>query len=584
MKRFVTILMLITLALAVSCKKDSAGPVPGNRETLTAHIGGPDSKVEFNAGTGQFSWSDPDHIALHLSSGAYTTVEVSAAGVFTIVPDAGVSRDGYAIYPVDAAAGTAAAPVITLPASYDLEDASGMGNWYPTPMIAVNTPQSSDLWFYHVGGALRLTLKNVPAGTKALLVNMGKGISGNFPVSDPDTATPTIAPGASAADGVRFELPDNLEEDTDGIVLNIPLPAGTYPRLSVTAVDVVSDGDMELLSASVYKDWTFPRSRARQLTLDMVTSVVGSNLFSVSPVKQVSFSPGNLQNINGAWKFADEQYERLLAYDPDAWDLFSFSTDNPGNNFGMNTFIVDPDSPEPELGYFKGHFVDWGDAVTAQGDLGTGWRTLASREWEYLLGKFDWLTDGFTGKDDVLVGPVIGYGRNNGNPHALRGYAIIYTETEAIPGMVILPDDWTCPAGCRPLVGGRWERSDEAYYDNTYNAGGSAGTSGEWAMMEASGAVFLPAAGCRQGESMILTGGLTGSQYNGYRSSDHNEDNPSVSYAMAFAPGDDDNYGINAQSWFGLSVRLVKDEAVGSLENLIGELGEAGKYEHGTLF
>ena len=577
MKRYIAILAIVLAAVA--CKKGNSFDAPAGGEKLTAHIGGPESRVEFNPSSGKFAWSDPDEIAIHSTAGAYKTAQVTAAGVFTFVPEGSEVRDGYAIYPASVAAGNASAPAVTLPDSYDIT-AEGMGDWYPTPMIAVNNPADDDLWFYHVGAALRLTLNSVPEGTKTISVSFGKGVTGTFEVADPSTATPSIAP-AAAADEVSFVLDAALSEATDGLTVNIPVPAGTYPKVFISALDA---SDAVLASGGSYKDWTFPRSRGRQMSYDFELNIVGSNLFSVSPVKQVSFSSGNLQNISGHWKFADHQYDRLLAYDANAWDLFAFSTDDPGNNFGRNTYVVwtAQDNQVHNLEYFSGDFVDWGEAVEAQGDMGSGWRTLAAREWRYLLGQFETLKDAIT-NSDVNVGPITDFGRNNGNPHALRGYAVIYTATEAIPGMVILPDDWTCPAGCRPFVGGRWEKSADAYYDNTYNAGGSDGLSGDWARMEASGAIFLPAAGIRSGENIIFNGGFSGMQYNGYRSSDHEEDNPSVSYACVFASDVDDNYAIAAQAWFGMAVRLVKDEVVGTLENLIGEAGDAGHYGQGTL-
>ena len=572
MKRYIAILAIVLAAVA--CKKGNSFNAPAGGEKLTAHIGGPESRVEFNPSSGKFAWSDPDEIAIHSTAGAYKTAQVTAAGVFTFVPEGSEVRDGYAIYPASVAAGTATAPAVTLPASYDIT-AEGMGDWYPTPMIAVNNPADDDLWFYHVGAALRLTLNSVPVGTKAISVSFGKGVTGTFDVADPSTATPSIAP-AAAADEVSFVLDAALSEATDGLTVNSPVPAGTYPTVFISALNA---SDAVLASGGSYKDWTFPRSRGRQMSYDFGLNIVGSNLFSVSPVKQVSFSPGNLQNISGVWKFAEHQYDRKLAYDPNEWDLFGFSTDDENNNYGMNIYTIET---LDELDHFRGEFVDWGDAVEHQGNMGTGWRTPAAREWEYLLGKFEWLKDAIT-DSEVIVGPITGYGRNNGNPHALRGYAVIYTATDAIPGMVILPDDWTCPAGCRPFVGGRWEKSAEAYYDNTYNAGGSDGLSGDWARMEASGAIFLPAAGIRNGTNIIYNGAFSGQQFNCYRSSDHDEDRAQVSYALVFTSDADDNYAIEAQAWFGMAVRLVKDEVVGTLENLIGETGNAGSYGQGTL-
>ena len=569
MKRYIAILTMI-LAVA-ACKKQGPFEAPtGIGETLIAHIGGPESKVSFDASTGKFAWSAPtDEIALHTSAGAYQNVTVQPSGVFTFLPEGSETRDGFAFYPAGVADGTAAAPVVTLPASYDI-DAEGMGDWYPTPMIAVNDPADDDLWFYHVGAALHLTLNSVPAGTKKIAVNFGKGVTGTFDVADPSTATPWIAP-AAAADEVSFVLDAALSDAADGLVINIPVPAGNYPKIQILAKDA---SDALLASGGSYKDWTFPRGRGRQLSYDFDLNIVGSNEFSVSPVKTVEFAAGNLWNISGTWQFAPAQYARLGVYSPDEWELFGLSTDK-NNNFGMSK-STDPSEYASE----GSEFVDWGEAV------GDGWRTLQGREWAYMLGRFESLYqhDPNAVNEDVIVAPITNYGRNGGNPHALRGYATIYTATEAIEGFVILPDEWATPAGCRPFVGGRWQRSADAYLDNTYNAGGTAGTSGDWARMEAAGAVFLPACGFRIGEDLPFVDAPI--KYNGYWSSSFNEEDEYMTLCV-FVSNDDDFYGFSplagVYSYYGSAVRLVRDVIVGTLDNMIGEVGDAGRYGQGTL-
>ena len=540
MKRYIAILTMV-LAMA-ACKKQGPfeGPT-GAGEILTAHIGGPASRVEFNPSTGKFAWSDPDSIALHTDAGTFEKVKVSASGVFTFLPAEGATRDGYAFYPDNVASGTAAAPAVALPASYDIT-ADGMGDWYPTPMIAVNDPTSDDLWFYHVGGALRLTLNSVPAGTQTIAVCFGKGITGTFDVADPSTDTPIITPGATA-DEVSFVLESALEEDAADLVVNIPLPAGTYPKILISALD---ENDAVLASGGSYKDWVFPRARGRQITFDLATSqITEPHPFSVSSVRTVTFAPGNLQYVDG-WQFAEHQYDYIGYVSDTETDMLSW----------------------PYAG--DGEFTDW--TAEAAG-LGEGWRTLSRNEVRYLLGEFEYLTDGVSG-DSVIVGPITNYGRNGGNPHVLRAYATIYTADAAIEGLLLLPDDWTgAPEGCREVVCGRWKPGATAALDNTYNAGGTQGTSGDWAKMEAAGAVFLPAAGLyAEGNYMPGVGAYWTATYSG-----------SGTEVETFFFGEG-TYGFTHVSWSNAcAVRLVKNLVSGTLENLGGEVGGAGEYGHGTL-
>ena len=519
MKRYFAILTMMVLAVA-ACQKQGPveGPVNGG-EVITAHIGGPDSKVEFDPSSGAFSWNTPDYIAIHTTEGEFKKVEVNSSGVFTFYPNEGEERDGYAFYPDNVAAGTVDAPSVTLPASYDLDELV-TGNRYPTPMIAVNNPDDADLWFYHLGGALRLTLDGVPEGTTTLSISMGKGITGTFAVADPNSNTPSIAPAATA-DEVSFTLASALEEDTDGLVINIPLPAGAYPKIFVAAKD---EHDAVLASIGSYKDWTFPRTRARKVTINLQTSLVSEpHPFSVSPSRTVSFSPGNLQYVGGSYKFADAQYEFIGYQDDNNCDLLPWRTT----------------APDSEI------FADWTDVISG------GWSTLSTDEFRYLLGDFEYLLDNVA-NEYVVVAPVTNFGRNGGNPHALRAFATIYTADAAIEGLLILPDDWTtAPEGCREVVCGRWEASEDAVLDNTYNAGGTAGSSGDWDKMEAAGAVFLPLAGCYANGSVMPGFGV-------YWSATHADDQSSEVITWFFNDGLHFTTHVN-RSDYGCSVRLVKD-------------------------
>ena len=261
MKRYFAILTLVLSVAACNKQGLSQEQIPAAGEVITAHIGGPDSRVEFDPSDGEFSWSTPDYIAIHTTDGSYTTVEVNATGVLTFHPQGAETRDGYAIYPAAIAGGTADAPSVTLPSSYELDEATG--NRYPTPMIAINDPDDADLWFYHLGGTLHLTLNDVPIGTEYIEVSMGKGITGSFAISDHGTKKPYISAG-DTPDEISFALAEPLSEDTDGLTVNVPLPVGTYPRLSVSAK---GPSDNVLASGECVKEWFFSRGRGRKYIL-----------------------------------------------------------------------------------------------------------------------------------------------------------------------------------------------------------------------------------------------------------------------------------------------------------------------------
>lgn len=195
-------------------------------------------------------------------------------------------------------------------------------------------------------------------------------------------------------------------------------------------------------------------------------------LFSVSKKKQVHFSKGNIQYqaSTNTWRFADHQYDyvgtqisdglghyggtvnesdnRNISSTYSGWiDLFGWGT---GNNPTLaSTTVAD----------YYGKFVDWGgNAISSTGHQ---WRTLTYAEWDYLLNT---RTDA---SDKYGIGNINGVG-----------------------GLIILPDSWAKPSGCSFKAGVSLSPNDWSH--NSY-------TLAKWAKMEAAGAVFLPAAGEREG-------------------------------------------------------------------------------------
>ena len=181
--------------------------------------------------------------------------------------------------------------------------------------------------------------------------------------------------------------------------------------------------------------------------------------FSVSATQMVTFSPGNLQYhpANDEWRFAPSQLDYVGADNAkispsyNGWiDLFGRGT---GNNPTNNSTDYE-DYPT---------FVDWGVNKIGN-DAPNTWRTLTDDEWEYIINE-------------------------RSNASNLIGVA----QVNGVNGLILLPDNWICPSGVTFKSG----FNAETYYSpyaieeyQTFNAS-------DWAKLEASGAVFLPAAGGR---------------------------------------------------------------------------------------
>jgi len=165
---------------------------------------------------------------------------------------------------------------------------------------------------------------------------------------------------------------------------------------------------------------------------------------------------------------------------------------------------------------------DWGV------NMGTGWRTLTSAEWEYL----------FNTRSASTV---------NGTANARYAKA----KVNNVYGVILFPDAYTHPSGVTDPVG--INATDAAGWNgNTYDAMA-------WSKMETAGCVFLPAAGFRD-EAEVEYAGSDGY----YWSSSHRVSDPPFESDTEFA------YNMYFGSWSmnptgydhryrGYSVRLVRD-------------------------
>ena len=185
-------------------------------------------------------------------------------------------------------------------------------------------------------------------------------------------------------------------------------------------------------------------------------------VFSVAENKTVTFSPGNLQYhpANDEWRFAPSQLDYIgednanISETYNGWiDLFGWGT---GNN---------PTNTSKDDGDYQ-TFVDWG--VNKIGNVAPNtWRTLTYDEWDYLR----WKRPNY----DKLIG---------------------VAQVNGVNGLILLPDGWTCPDDVTFKLGFH-ENEGKEYYASYQTF-----SSSDWAKLEASGAVFFPAAGYRYGSDI----------------------------------------------------------------------------------
>lgn len=212
--------------------------------------------------------------------------------------------------------------------------------------------------------------------------------------------------------------------------------------------------------------------------------------FRVSSSLQVRFSAGNLQytrfedpntgDMTGRFRFANSQFavagddNNNIDYYYEGWiDLFGWGTSGWNSGGGAayepyatsGTFKPGGNNDADLLGTYANS--DWGVYNGANIYYGTSvsglnsWRTLTDDEWDYLL---------------------------TGRTNAANKYALA-TIGGSYKGLILLPESWTLPAGLTFTPG-----TASGYSTNTYSIE-------DWDQMEMAGAIFLPAAGSRNGTS-----------------------------------------------------------------------------------
>ena len=475
---------------------------------------------------GAFAWTKGDNLAVHVSSDTDHKYVVTSSGAsdaaataaFEVMYDEGYTRDAFAIFPSTIVAADAAnygqsgaSLDVTLPGSYTLAQVTGATT--PCPMIATNTAGTS--WtFYQLCGLLRLTVSNIPANTKRLEINFDdKQVWGDFSIKSPVTPNSSTISTATDADHDIITITKNGSDVVIGessLVLNIPLPTGTYSYITVTAFDALTAGNIT---------HTMTQAFAYPAKLAVGTKIVSSfpGLFSVSSTKKVIFAQGNLQYLGnadgtGTWRFAEHQYD-FMGDGPSSGTSFQGNVDY--TSLGYNTYNTGSGSNPPTdgdkiaardlfcwgtSGYndkypymtsqtntdygngynnISGTYYDWGvynaiyNPQTNKTYAPGMWRTLTMSEWNYLL-------------NTRSTSSGIRYAK-----------AIV----NGVYGLIIVPDNWDTTI---------YALSSTNTTNSDYNSNNISAIDW-WSKMEAAGCVFLPAGGSRSGTSVY--GGSSGSYW-----------------------------------------------------------------------
>ena len=244
-----------------------------------------------------------------------------------------------------------------------------------------------------------------------------------------------------------------------------------------------------------------------------------NGVFSVSSSKKVQFSKGNLQYqaSTKTWRFAEHQWDIIgsenskISENYSGWiDLFGWGTSgyNGKNPWMTSTTGTDYGNGERDI---AGTNYDWGVNNTISNGGGKSWRTLTRDEWVYVFN----------------------------TRSTSSGIRYAKATVNGVNGVILLPDNWSKSTYSLSNT----NKTDAGFSNNRISQS-------DWTnKLEANGAVFLPAAGWRDGTSVNDVGSVSN-----YWSASYN--GSSSARSVGFYGGN-----LNPDDWsrrnHGRSVRLV---------------------------
>ena len=269
MRRFSFLLLLLPFLL-LSCRKETEAPEEASGKTVTYSLTGTLSERTraFVSDDGVFSWCEDDEIAaLDANSGElciFTCVSVNSSGkaIFSYTGEEGRSFTK-AWYPASMAKKSGGDVVISLPSSWKAAEVSQAKSF---PMASAISGGSMS--FRHLGGLLKITVKDVPKNASSVVLSSNVGISGDFPIAEmgledgmisaygenviiesgsvPVKSVQEIVPGGTESSVSIGEL--NLSAKGD-VTAYIPLPCGSYKFKIALNVDSDTVFERETVSS-----------------------------------------------------------------------------------------------------------------------------------------------------------------------------------------------------------------------------------------------------------------------------------------------------------------------------------------------
>ena len=493
-------------------------------KTSIVPISDVEAEIRWTAGDKIVVFNGTSSATFRLTNGAGTT-----NGTFTYNGEFEINDNTKAAYP-ETCVITDNSMTFTMPEEQNLAAPGSFANG-ANPMLGVNT--GNGFTFVSVCGALGLSLTGDNVDITAIeIVSENEMLTGTY-TGYFNNSNIDIANGTNS---VRLNCSTKLTAEAKEFY--IVLPVGVLAN--GFTLNIYNGAADPIFTKTTTTDLTVEINTVKKMnTLNVVPTVTPAvpegainGLFTINEAgDQVYFSKGNLQYIGSAatpyWKFADNQWDYLGNNGQGSnsqtanRDLFGWGTS--GFNHGAEYYQpwsvensysgYNPYGEECNL-YDRTGQADWGcNAISNGGNVeNSGWRTITLDEMDYVI-------------DNRVTTSGIRYvmGRVNG-----------------INGIILLPDEWAAIT----------------YELNSPNGGGYFSNNvsiDDWTnVLEANGAVFLPAVGIRF-ETEISDEG--GAGYYWYATNSGNGCAKNLFFTDGFISTTGSSFGRSN----GLSVRLVRN-------------------------
>lgn len=513
---------LVVIFAACSNDDDELIQQPAKMITITAQLAPKSESASTRAVSESgdnivVDWAVNEQLKIISANGYYATAtitDVDGSGVATIsfsIVSSAQNKDCTIIYPSDAAvtekngvftANPITAQDGTLNASLDVRIGKGHITNEATPTLDVTTQPAAQFSIF------KFTIKNAAGNANVNVKPFNINIGAQTYVITPASATNTLYAALPDVSNRKFYFFATGSDNKTYIFskANVSFDKGYYYKstLKMTKADGLLPG-----------------------------------IFTINEYdKKVYFSQGNLQaktTDNGSawtWSFATNQWDFIGGRSYSGHETETGNNYITGNGtmsangtvdlFGWSTSatyygIHNSENSNSTTNDYAGNFVDWGNTI------GTGWRTLTLAERQYLF--------------NTRIGSTV-----NGTPRARYTLATINTDKTGVNGVILFPDGLTFA-------------SSEFNNLGTINGAGDCWTTcteDKWTALAAKGCVFLPAAGSRNGTTVINAG------THGYYWSSEKYGDTGAS-GLSFENELNANASSNDNRYYGYSVRLVYD-------------------------